>query len=102
MTSYPIDPQNFEYRPLAEYSTRLPSSRPGKRLHRSTLYRWATRGTPGAGRLQTVRIGGGRYTCDAWVAEFIAASGSDDSANAVAEPLPDDAAERIRRRFGVG
>jgi len=48
----------------------LPSSRPGKRIHKSTLFRWATRGSGGV-VLRTSRLGSGRFTCDAWVSEFM-------------------------------
>jgi hypothetical protein len=36
----PIDPSCLRLRPLAEYSSRLPSSRPNSRLNRATLWRW--------------------------------------------------------------
>ena len=65
-----IDPSCDDLRPLAGYARRLPSSRPGKRIHKSTLFRWATRGARGV-VLRTSRLGSGRYTCDAWVAEFM-------------------------------
>jgi Protein of unknown function (DUF1580) len=57
-------------RPLASYAHRLPSSRPGKRIHKSTLFRWATRGSGGE-VLRTRRLGSGRFTCDAWVSQFM-------------------------------
>ena len=70
----PFDPSSTFLRPLGEYRDRLPSRRSGRRLTRSTLYRWALRGTRG-GRvtLKTVRIGGGIFTCDQFVHEFMRA-----------------------------
>lgn len=66
----PIDPECRLLRPLAEYTTRLPSARKGKRLNRATLWRWSLRGVRGR-RLHTVLCGGSRMTCDAWVWEFL-------------------------------
>jgi hypothetical protein len=63
---HPLDPTDHQLRPLSEYTKRIPSRVPGKRLNRATLWRWALHG-----RLRTVQIGGGRFTCDAWVWEFI-------------------------------
>ena len=66
-----INPKSDELRPLREYSGRLPSSRPGKRLNPSTLFRWASQGVRGQ-VLETRLLGGTRVTCDAWVHEFMA------------------------------
>lgn len=66
-----IAPTCRELRPLAEYCDRLPSRRRGRKLNRATLYRWALHGVSGGRILQTVELGGGRFTCDAWVAEFM-------------------------------
>lgn len=66
-----IDPNCTRLRPLAEYSERLPSSRQGKRLNRATLWRWALKGMTDGRYLRTVGLGSGRFTCDAWVAQFL-------------------------------
>lgn len=66
-----FDPRCTNLRPLLEYSKRLPSSRPGKRLNRSTLIRWALHGVRGGVKLPTVCLGGCRFTSDAFVAEFM-------------------------------
>lgn len=71
MPHHIIDPTSRELRPLAEYCDRLPSRRRGRKLNRATLYRWALHGVSGGRILQTVELGGGRFTCDAWVAEFM-------------------------------
>ena len=65
-TAVVIDPSDHQLRPLANYTSRIPSRVPGKRLNCATLWRWAL-----DGRLRTVQIGGGRFTCDAWVWEFV-------------------------------
>jgi hypothetical protein len=41
---------------LTQAAQRLPCSRPGKKVHKSTLVRWATRGCRGH-RLEVVRVG---------------------------------------------
>ena len=61
---------SHELRPLRHYSGRLPSSRPGKNLNPSTLFRWALHGVKGQ-VLETRLLGGTRVTCDAWVHEFM-------------------------------
>jgi len=71
MPQHTIEPASRELRPLAEYCDRLPSRRRGRKLNRATLYRWALHGVSGGRILQTVELGGGRFTCDAWVAEFM-------------------------------
>ena len=96
-----LNPSCNELRPLAEYAARLPSSRPGKKLNRSTLWRWALRGTAGGARLQTVKIGSARYTSDAWFTDFIAQQSEPTSQ---AEPTPTMSRQdrdRIKLRFGT-
>ena len=46
--------------PLREAPNHLPK-REGKKTHLSTLYRWAVTGTGGT-RLETIKVGGRRYT----------------------------------------
>lgn len=43
--------------PLAQLPARLPSPQPGKQVAMATVYRWAS-----SGKLETIRIGGIRYT----------------------------------------
>ena len=99
MHNQAIDPTSTTLRPLAEYCDRLPSRLRGRSLNRATIWRWALHGVSGGWKLQTVEIGGGRYTCDAWVWAFIhrrptepqaAATGrrlSAEKYNAIAESL---------------
>lgn len=93
-----IKPNCERLRPLAEYCDRLPSSRPGKRLNRATLWRWALSGLRGR-RLRTVELGGGRMTCDAWVWQFV--SGPAHFERVGAESLGQEERERIARALGV-
>ena len=97
----PFDPTSSKLRPLAEYSDRLPSSRRGKRLHRATLFRWVSPGVRDGIALQSVRLGGCRYTCDAWVADFMRATSAADSLPHARRSLPAEQRERIRREFNL-
>lgn len=51
--------------PISEVSKLLPSSRPGKKLNAATVFRWAQ-----SGRLETVKVGGARYTSREALARF--------------------------------
>ena len=62
------DPQ--EYIPLSEVPERLPFRRRGKRVHKSTVWRWASRGVRGH-KLKTWRVGGTTCTTQAAIDEFI-------------------------------
>jgi len=98
----PFDPTSTQLRPLADYSERLPSSRRGKQFHRSTLWRWFSRGVRGGIALETQRLGGCRYTCDVWVAEFMRATTAADSLPKPRRSLPAEERDRIRREFNLG
>lgn len=88
-------------RPLSEYCSRLPSRVRGRSLNRATLWRWALRGRRDGRILRSVVIGAGRFTCDAWVVEFM------DPVDPLPTPRPNrqgmDPAERerIAQRLGV-
>lgn len=100
--SEPIDSTCTRLRPLAEYTQRLPSSRPSRRLNRATLWRWALRGMRGGRKLRTVTAGAARLTCDAWVWEFLTPSAQPNEHRAVSPSLL-SATEResIARRLGA-
>jgi hypothetical protein len=84
----PFDPSCTKLRPLTDYRDRLPSRRSGRRLNRSTLYRWALRGARGGSiQLKTVRIGGGRFTCDQYVDEFMRALAAHDHDKPQGDPI---------------
>ena len=55
-----IDIHNEHLMQLSEAADWLPRHR-GKKIHLSTLWRWAKRGVQGV-RLETIRIGGRTYT----------------------------------------
>jgi hypothetical protein len=95
-----IDPKDTTYQPLARYADRLPSSRPGRKLNRATLWRWALRGFGEGTRLKTVVLGGCRFTSDAWVAEFIRARSGLVEHVAARPPFARADSERILKRFG--
>ena len=56
-----IDFQRETLLGLSEAARTLPRGRNGKRLHVSTLHRWVGRGLRGV-VLETIRVGGRRYT----------------------------------------
>ena len=58
------------YIPVGNVRRMLPSSHFGKRLAKSTIWRWCMRGTRGR-KLRTVRIGSGVYTTAEWITDFI-------------------------------
>ncbi len=60
--------------PLSEVPRYVPKRR-GKKVHYSTVYRWATKGARGR-PLETVLIGGIRYTTVEEVLRFLAAKPS--------------------------
>ncbi len=57
---------------LAEVPKHLPKRR-GKKVHYSTVYRWVTKGSRGQ-VLESVMVGGIRYTTIEAVARFLSAS----------------------------
>lgn len=71
MSRTELDPTSTALRPLAEYCDRLPSRRRGRKLNRATLWRWALNGKSDGRYLRTVGLGSGRFTCDAWVSQFL-------------------------------
>lgn len=58
------------YIPVGNVRRMLPSSHFGKRLAKSTIWRWCMRGTR-ARKLRTVRIGAGVYTTSEWINDFV-------------------------------
>ena len=97
-----IDPSCERLRPLAEYARRLPSRKPGKRLNRATLWRWALRGARAGRRLRTVALGGGRMTCDAWVWQFLEQPHSETAAGPTWFRLSSHERQRIERELRHG
>lgn len=87
--------------PLRE--VRLPSSRPGKRTHLSTLIRWIQRGTrtPDGRRvkLRAARVGWAWMTTRTWVREFIEAISTTPSDTATVPINPGAGATTAKSRL---
>lgn len=64
-----IDFESGELVEISKMPTRL-EKLIGKRLNISTIYRWMNKGIAGI-RLETVLVGGQRYTSLAWVQRFV-------------------------------
>ncbi len=77
---------------MSEYCDLLPSRVRGRSLNRATLWRWTFRGRRDGRALRTVVVGSGRFTCDAWVVEFMEPTGEARSQQAQRPGL--DPAER--------
>ncbi|WP_169973105.1 DUF1580 domain-containing protein [Tautonia rosea] len=56
--------------PIGQVPDLIPSSRAGKRVHVSTIWRWVLAGVRGV-QLETVTIGGSRYTSREAVQRFV-------------------------------
>lgn len=87
-----IDPCQENLIALRDLPEKLPK-RHGKRIHISTVYRWAQRGLRGGIRLETVKVGGGRYTSQEAVHRFVEAVTRHDG-GAAAEDEPE-----VKRRM---
>jgi hypothetical protein len=74
--------------PLAQLPSRLPLTPRGKKLHRSTGFRWSSRGVRGR-KLKAVLVGGSLYTSDAWLRAFI--EGKSEPAASSGNPADDSA-----------
>ena len=74
-----IDIDNEELLTLGAAANRLPHGRAGKSVHVATLHRWASRGGVRGVRLETVRIGGIRYTSAEALERFIVRCSADDA-----------------------
>lgn len=70
---------------FSEVSKWLPK-RNGKKVHYSTVYRWATKGVRGR-VLETIRVGGVRYTSVQALERFLSAPTPTETAEPVSAPL---------------
>lgn len=70
---------------FSDVPKRLPK-RNGKKVHYSTVYRWATKGVRGR-ILETVRVGGVRYTSVEALERFLSAPTPADPAEPNVAPL---------------
>lgn len=73
--------------PVGELPKHIPTARGGRRVNVSTVIRWCLKGVRGV-RLESVVVGGRRYTDRAAIARFIAAT------TAARQPPPDPVAVR--------
>lgn len=72
----------------------IPSRRQGKKLNKTTLYRWATKGSKGR-RLETVLVGAERCTTVEALKKFFAAGTEDVACPARTEVQTDATAKRL-------
>jgi hypothetical protein len=91
-----LDLTNEQAIPLAEVPRYVPKRR-GKKVHYSTVYRWATKGARGR-TLETILSGGLRYTTVEAVRRFLAAKPS--AVTATSDDLG-DAIDAALREAGV-
>ena len=70
-----IDPLSGELISINEAVGLFPHRRSGAKVSRSTLHRWATKGSKGI-RLEIVKVGGMVYTTKDAIREFILACSS--------------------------
>lgn len=101
MHKQPLDPSSHDLRPLAEYCDRLPSRVRGRSLNRATLWRWALKGRSDGRTLRTVGLGSGRFTCDAWVVQFLAEHDGAGGRQLGTRGLDPAERERIARKLGA-
>jgi len=81
---------------LPQAAKRLPSSRPGRKLNVSTLWRWASSGVKGGVVLETVTIGGTRFTSTEALQRFSERCSAGQTAPP--SPSPTKAREAQRRK----
>lgn len=87
--------QSEETIPLARVPDQLPNTASGNRIHPSTVHRWIKRGVRGI-QLETIRIGGRRYTSVEAIHRFIEATSKHDQVR-VAE-ANQQTSNNVRRR----
>ncbi len=91
--------------PLREAARSLPSTRPGKRVSYSTLWRWSAKGLADGRRLQILKVGGGLYVSRAALAAFAQPRGVDPAAPPIRTPAQrrrgHEEAGRLLDRAGV-
>ncbi len=68
----PTELHSEELITLAEAARAIPGRRPGQRLSISTVWRWVTAGVKGGIRLESVAVGGQRFTSREALSRFIA------------------------------
>lgn len=91
-----IDHHNENLLPLTRVPRILPKQPGGTSVHVATIYRWISRGIRGT-RLETIRIGGRRYTSVEAVDRFIRAT-SEQSCSVGSNECISQTAKHNRRR----
>ena len=71
---------------LEDVANVIPSSRRGKSLSKAVIFRWASKGANGV-VLETIRIGGGRFTSRPAIQRFIEAQNTNTKAAKGRKPL---------------
>jgi hypothetical protein len=84
-----LNPNDTTLYALADWPGKLPKRRGGRKVHMSTMHRWATVGCRGH-ILKTVSVGGTKCTSAAKLCEFFAALSS--------RPLPQSKPRTCRQR----
>lgn len=96
-----LDPRDHRLRPLSEYCGRLPICVRGRNLGRATIWRWALRGRRDGRVLRTGGIGSGRFTCEAWVVEFMEPGAAGPPQHGQRQGMDPAERERIARKLGI-
>lgn len=86
-----IDIENERVIPLREVAKHVPSRCIGKRLSPATVWRWAMRKN---NPLETIQIGGGRYTSIEAIARFISGASTPSSTSSGQVTLKRQPSER--------
>lgn len=90
-----INIDNEELLTLSAATKRLPHGRASKPVHVATIHRWASpRGLKGV-RLESVKVGGIRYTSSEALDRFIAQCSADDTGQ---QPQPTRQRQKARDR----
>ncbi|MBY0587893.1 DUF1580 domain-containing protein [bacterium] len=82
--------------PLSEATKFVPPVRNGRRIHVSTLYRWADRGVQGV-VLETCKVGGTRCTSVEAIERFIEALSKATPPSLPQKPNADSVEEQLAR-----
>ena len=100
-----IDIENEDLLTLALAAKHLPNGRAGKSVHVATLHRWAANGAQGV-KLETVKIGGIRFTSVQALERFVEACTAGNSEAPVrtskARQRDIDKADRELVKAGIG
>lgn len=94
----PIDPATETLLSLSQAARSIPSARTGRGLSTSTVWRWALTGARGV-VLETIMLGGSRYTSREALARFFAAC---SAASGISQPAERTKTQRTRDHERAG